>query len=544
MKNKKLLIIPFVIFTIFIGGLCSYEFYIKDINTDERKIKVGFYEYYPYYYINNRGSYSGYYNDLMKLISKNLNVNFEYINCYDVPNGLKMLENGEINLLFGVNKSKEREEKFLYTNQYIGNENCEIYTNKDIPYGAIQDLNGLNMGYIKGDESNEWILNLFKDKGINVNLVYANSYNELKGFLYESKVDFIVYNKESKLNLENRKVKSILDFSTGPVYIVSNKNNKKVINLIDKVLSENSHSNFRKDKNLYNKYFNQYKKVLSKRNLLIFIFILILGAIIGKRIKLKIFFRRNKKNILNDLNKGNFILYYQPIVDPKKNLIVGFEALLRLRRNGQILTPYYFLNDIEKSNLMSEVSLSSFKKVISDYKVISNYNNLKNKKIYVSFNLSFKEIEDSNFLNKLIEIAVNNNMPNNSICLEIVEKFTLEDIDKIKKSLEILRLHGFLIAIDDFGVEYSNLDLLDKIDYDIIKLDKYFIDNINSETNKKIIDFLSQICKVSNKKIVFEGIEEKYQFDIIRSLSYEKMYIQGYYFSKPVDIEMLKKLKL
>lgn len=542
MKNKKLITI--IIFTVFIVGICSYKFYIKNTKVDKRKIKVGFYEYYPYYYFNNRFSYCGYYNELMDLISKNSSMNFEYVDCYDIPHGLDMLENGEIDLLFGVNKSKEREEKFLYTNQYIGNENCEIYTNKDISYGDIQDLNGLNMGYIKGEESNEWILNLFNNKGINVKIIYANSYNELKEFLYESKVDFIVYNKESKLNLENRKVKSIFNFSTGPVYIVSNKNNEKIISLVDKVLSKNSYSNFRKDKNLYNKYFNQYKKILSKKNLLISIFILILGTIIGKRMKSKIFLRKNQKNILNDLNKGNFILYYQPIVDPKKNLIVGFEALLRLKRNGQILTPYYFLKDIEKSNMMSEVSLLSFKKVISDYKVISNYSNLKNKKMYISFNLSFKEIEDSNFLNKLIEISVNNNMPNNSICLEIIEKFSLEDIDKIKKSLEILRLHGFLIAIDDFGVEYSNLDLLDKIDYDIIKLDKYFIDNINSKTNKKIIDFLSQICKLYNKTIVFEGIEEKYQFDIIKSFSYEKTYIQGYYFSKPLDIEMLKKIKL
>lgn len=92
-----------------------------------------------------------------------------------------------------------------------------------------------------------------------------------------------MYNKESKLNLENRKVKSIFNFSTGPVYIVSNKNNEKIISLVDKVLSKNSYSNFRKDKNLYNKYFNQYKKILSKKNLLILIFILILGTIIGKK---------------------------------------------------------------------------------------------------------------------------------------------------------------------------------------------------------------------------------------------------------------------
>lgn len=165
MKNKKLITI--IIFTVFIAGLCSYKFYIKNTKVDKRKIEVGFYEYYPYYYFNNRFSYCGYYNELMDLISKNSSMNFKYVDCYDIPHGLDMLENGEIDLLFGVNKSKEREEKFLYTNQYIGNENCEVYTNKDIPYGDIQDLNGLNMGYIKGAESNEWILNLFNNKGIN-----------------------------------------------------------------------------------------------------------------------------------------------------------------------------------------------------------------------------------------------------------------------------------------------------------------------------------------------------------------------------------------
>ena len=90
-------------------------------------------------------------------------------------------------------------------------------------------------------------------------------------------------------------------------------------------------------------------------------------------------------------------------------------------------------------------------------------------------------------------------------------------------------------------MEYSNLDLLKKIDSNIIKLDKFFADGINdSEISLKVIDFILDICRLSDKSIVIEGIEEKEQVDIIKTFLYEKIYIQGYYFSKPLDIESLK----
>ncbi|WGX77851.1 EAL domain-containing protein (plasmid) [Paraclostridium bifermentans] len=104
-----------------------------------------------------------------------------------------------------------------------------------------------------------------------------------------------------------------------------------------------------------------------------------------------------------------------------------------------------------------------------------------------------------------------------------------------------LKEHGFFIAIDDFGVEYSNLDLLNEIDAKIIKLDKYFINDIKTTLLKrKIIEFVSEICKVSDKSIVCEGVENDEQLEIIKNIDYEKIYIQGFFYSKAISIEELE----
>ncbi len=210
-------------------------------------------------------------------------------------------------------------------------------------------------------------------------------------------------------------------------------------------------------------------------------------------------------------------------------------------KDGQLLTPYYFIQDIEDANMMKEITLWALKRAIKDYNIIKGYENINDKDFYISINVSFNEIEDLKFLNKVIEIVRNSNIGENSICLEIVEKFGAEEIEKIRENIKFLQDNGILIAIDDFGVEYSNLDLLKKIDSNIIKLDKFFADGISdSEISLKVIDFILDICRLSDKSIVLEGVEEKEQVDIIKTFLYEKIYIQGYYFSKPLGIKSLK----
>lgn len=530
--------IIFLIITTVLGMIIKFD--SKKISCDRKTIKVGFYEYYPYYYLNKNSIPDGYYNELLEVISNKLNLNYEYVDC-NITNALQKLKSGEIDLVFGISKTPDREKEYEFTDHYINNDNFAIYTNKNIKSGDLKALNGLKMGYLKGEENNEWILRFLNNKGINVNIKNVSNYLQDKEYLYNNKVDFVVENTRSNLNYENKNIKKIFEFSSGQVYIVSRKDNKKLIERIDSVLGDLEENEEQKDVNLYSKYFNEYLDKLKNEKLLIVIFLMIILAFIYKKRKDKIFAIRAKRKIRCYMKNDKYILYYQPIVDPKTNKVKGFESLLRLNKDGKILSPYSFIKEIEDNNMSLEVSLWLLKKIIADYRIIKDYKLVKGSNFYISLNVSFKEIENPKFLRALMKIAKDYKIYDCNICLEIVEKFGMEDIGIIQSAIRIIKEYGFSIAIDDFGVEYSNLDLLNKIDSDIVKLDKYFADNLDkSIINKKTVEFISEICRISNRTIVFEGVEEKYQVDIVKAFPYEKIYIQGYFYSKPVDIETLK----
>lgn len=371
-------------------------------------------------------------------------------------------------------------------------------------------------------------------------LIDVYNYPEDEEYLHDNKVDFIIENKRSNIDYENKNIKKIFEFSSGPVYIVSRKGNKKLIERINSALGE-IEDDEENDTNLYFNDFDEYLNKLEIKKLFVGIFLIIITLFIYKKRKNKIFAIRTKRKIRNYMKNDKYILYYQPIVDPKTNGVKGFESLLRLNKNGKILTPDSFIREIEDNNMSLEVSLWLLKKVIADYRIIKDYRMVKGSNFYISLNVSFKEIENPKFLRSLMKIAKDYKIDDCNICLEIVEKFGMEDIGRIQSAIRIIKEYGFLIAIDDFGVEYSNLDLLNKIDSDIVKLDKYFADNLDkSIINKKTVEFISEICNISNRTIVFEGVEGKYQVNIIKAFPYEKIYIQGYFYSKPVDIETLK----
>ncbi|MGV1063070.1 EAL domain-containing protein [Clostridium perfringens] len=539
MKKRVFLIsIIFLIIATTLGIIIKFN--SKKVNYDRKTIKVGFYEYYPYYYLNKNSIPDGYYNELLELISNKLDLNYKYVDC-NITNALEKLKSGEIDLVFGISKTPDREKEYAFTDHYINNDNFAIYTNKDIKNGDLKALNGLRMGYLKGEKNNEWLFNFLKEKGINVKITYVSNYPQDEEYLYEDKVDFVVENTKSNINYENKNIKKIFEFSSGPVYIVSRKGNEKLIEGIDSVLGELEEDGEQKEANVYSKYFDEHLDKLKNEKLIIGIFLIIIIAFIYIKRKDKIFGRRIRKKIRDYMKDDKYILYYQPIVDPKTNTVKGFESLLRLNKDGKILSPYSFIKEIEDNNMSLEVSLWLLKKVISDYRIIKEYKMVKGHDFYISLNVSFREIENPKFLRDLMKIAKDYKIDDCNICLEIVEKFGMEDIRRIQSAIRIIKEYGFLIAIDDFGVEYSNLDLLNKIDSNIVKLDKYFADNLDkSIINEKTVEFISEICSISNRTIVFEGVEEQYQVDIVKAFPYEKIYIQGYFYSKPVDIETLK----
>lgn len=290
---------------------------------------------------------------------------------------------------------------------------------------------------------------------------------------------------------------------------------------------------------------NKENKNIKARNLLLWILIIVLITILFLfNIYPRIVNMLNKSKIRKYLIGNKYILNYQPIVNPKNNNIVGFEALIRLKLKNKIFMPNNIIKDMEKSNMLGEVSLWILNKILEDYKEISKIRDVIDG-FYISMNISLKEIENEYIIVNLIEKLRNSGIEEKSICIEITEDTYYQSQIRVKNNIDKLRKAGFLIALDDLGVEYSNIAILERFKFDIIKLDKYFIDGItNSDIKRTVIDTADYLSYTKNKTIVVEGVEEKPQMEIIRNTVSNKMYIQGYFYSKPLILSELKTLKI
>ena len=193
--------------------------------------------------------------------------------------------------------------------------------------------------------------------------------------------------------------------------------------------------------------------------------------------------------------------------------------------------------------MLFDISLWIIKKVIKDYDKIKNYQCVSGKEFYISLNLSLNEIENEAFVKKAIQILYKSNLEPNKICLEIIERVKMNDLDKINKNIDLLKGAGFKIAIDDFGVEYSNLDVLQKLDIDIIKIDKNFVDGIGKDIiRNEIVLFISKIARNTNKYVVLEGVEEVEQESAIKKIENDLLYVQGYYYNISLFITLETKI--
>lgn len=493
-------------------------------------IKIGVYEDPPYISIDSKDKISGYYADFMKLLQKEENFEYELI-VSNFSDGFKSLKDGTIDVMLGISFASERKEYIEFSKFKLAYESFTLLTKKDIPYGNFSELNDLTIGLIENYSSSKHALNFLERKGVkNLVPIYAKDLESLEKLLEEGTIDIMMgsSNRPTNYNL-------IYDFMATPTYIGANKNSTDILEFLDRQIEKIYLRNNKELITLYNKHFHYKESTKSIIIILIFTILVIVTLLILPKLKTY----RCKNRIRYKMNTNKYLIYYQAIYNPKTDNIIGFESLLRLKGNdNSILPPSEFLPEIESNNMLFEISLWILEKIINDYNSIYKCTSKDNNDLYLSMNLSINEIENEYFVDKAIEILSNSNIGHNKICLEIVEKVKIDNVDILDRTIKKLKDAGFKIAIDDFGMEYSNLDILKKLDFDIVKLDKYFVDDLGScQIKQEVIEFISKIATVTNKSLIIEGVEEKYQLDTIKLLQNNKLYIQGYFYSKPLPLE-------
>ncbi len=245
-----------------------------------------------------------------------------------------------------------------------------------------------------------------------------------------------------------------------------------------------------------------------------------------------------EKEMQKGIASGEFVAYYQPIVESKTQKIIGAEALARwVKADGEMVYPDVFIPVAEETELIINIGEQILYQACLDCKVILKYY----PDFVMNVNLSAIQLKDMSVVAKIEEVLNKTELTARHLHVELTETSFIEDGAHFNEILRRIRDLGVQVALDDFGTGYSSLSYLTEMEVDTIKIDRRFIVKIPREPRATaLIQFLTRLVHNLGYEMVIEGVEEKDQLDFLVDLGCD--YIQGYYFFRPMPFKQLKDL--
>jgi len=245
----------------------------------------------------------------------------------------------------------------------------------------------------------------------------------------------------------------------------------------------------------------------------------------------------------NDLRRAvdnnDFEVHYQPIVSLASGMCVGFESLIRWKRNGEAISPATFVPMAEELGLIEPLGtwvLQQACTTFADWQRRFPDGGLD----YITVNVSSRQLMQQNFL-RIVEQAVHDaRLKPCDLRLEITETALMDSPTSAAKLLQELRDFGVKIYLDDFGTGYSSLSHLHKLPVDALKIDRSFVKSLLLPDRSPIVESILALARTLNTSVVAEGIEHEVQARELQRLGCT--HAQGYLFSRPLSTEAAEKI--
>lgn len=234
------------------------------------------------------------------------------------------------------------------------------------------------------------------------------------------------------------------------------------------------------------------------------------------------------------LERGDFCLFYQPIVDLETRELIGFETLIRwLHPDRGMIPPADFIPIAEENGLILK---------IGEWTVLESCRQLREwqdecpaaGELTVSVNLSSKEFRQPGLANQVTAALRSTGLEPRCLKLEITESHILENSDLAMTIVNRLRSIGIEFSIDDFGTGYSSLSYLHRLPFTYLKIDRSFVNLMHeSVENDEIVRTIIKLARSLKMKVIAEGIETPDQAETLRNRDCD--FGQGFYFSRPLS---------
>lgn len=234
------------------------------------------------------------------------------------------------------------------------------------------------------------------------------------------------------------------------------------------------------------------------------------------------------------IERNEFYLVYQPIVDLLDQKLCGFEALIRWQHPVHgLIAPLEFISVAEETGQIVPIGEWVLREACTQ---LSNWqkNNKADKDLWMSVNVSTKQFTHSDLVSLVTEIVKETNLDPKCLKLEVTESAMVDNIDYAVGVMENLKSLGLKLSIDDFGTGYSSLSYLHRLPLSSLKIDRSFVNQMSeSVENQEIIKTIVSLAQSLHLEIIAEGVENSAQMSQLQDLACE--FGQGYYFAKPLE---------
>jgi sensor c-di-GMP phosphodiesterase-like protein len=230
------------------------------------------------------------------------------------------------------------------------------------------------------------------------------------------------------------------------------------------------------------------------------------------------------------LQTGEFVPYYQPIVDIRSGQLRGAEVLARWRKpDGTLVMPGAFIPLAESSGLIRELTRDLMRRVCAEAGAAIG----RRPALKISFNFAGQLFGDEKIVKDVRNIFSASPIKLSQVVLEVTERDPIENFTATRQTIAALQGLGVRIAIDDVGTGHSGLSYMLKLGVDIIKIDKMFVDAIGTDRNSTtIVETLVDLAPNMRMDVVAEGVENFEQVMYLRELGVRSA--QGYVFAPPL----------
>lgn len=234
------------------------------------------------------------------------------------------------------------------------------------------------------------------------------------------------------------------------------------------------------------------------------------------------------------IERDEFKLHYQPVVDLHNNQLRGVEVLLRWHNNElRNPRPDTFIKIAEETGLIVDIGAWVLERACQQ---IVDWHNSGLPELSVAVNISARQFIEGDIVERVASALKRSGLPAHQLELEITEGLLINDAPTIREIFSALKDLGVRISLDDFGTGYASLSYLKRYPFDVLKIDRSFVHDINeSEDSVTLVNAIIAMAHSFNMNVIAEGVENLHQRRILRERQCDM--VQGYLYSPPLNAE-------